>query len=180
MKIPIGMEDGQNHPIAQKIQTAYPAFYIGATLFRGDLSIHIKKEGVLSIGTFLRDDPALDFDYPIHISSVDDMGAQSQNDSNDRFEMVYEFFSIRKKHQVRVKARVSEQDCAIDSVTSIWKGANYQEREVYDMMGIKFNNHPELKRILLPDEYTEGYPLRKNFPVEGRGWRDTFEFLDQE
>jgi len=185
MKIPIGMEDGQNHLIAQKIQTAYPDFYIGATLFRGDLSIHIKKEGVLVISQCLRDDPALDFDYPIHISSVDDMGGTSsgigknQTASEDRFEMVYELFSVRKKHQVRIKARVSEQDCTIDSVTSIWKGANYQEREVYDMMGIKFNNHPELKRILLPDEYTEGYPLRKNFPVEGRGWRDTFEFLDQ-
>jgi NADH-quinone oxidoreductase subunit C len=186
MKIPIGMEDGQNHPIAQKIQTACPDFYIGATLFRGDLSIHIKKEGVLLISQFLRDDPALDFDYPIHISSVDDMSGatpvsgRNQNTSEDRFEVVYELFSIRKKHQVRVKARVSEQDCTIDSVTPIWKGANYQEREVYDMMGIKFNNHPELKRILLPDEYNEGYPLRKNFPVEGRGWRDTFEFLDQE
>ncbi len=191
MKIPIGMEDGQNHPIAQKIQAACPDFYIGATLFRGDLSIHIKKEGILLISQFLRDDSALDFDYPIHISSVDDMGAtptrgaapargRNQNTSEDRFEMVYELFSIRKKHQVRVKARVSEQDCTIDSVTPIWKGANYQEREVYDMMGIKFNNHPELKRILLPDEYNEGYPLRKNFPVEGRGWRDTFEFLDQE
>ncbi len=180
MKIPIGMEDGQDHPIAQKIQTAYPDFYIGATLFRGDLSVHIKKEGIVPVGMFLRDDPALDFDYPIHISSVDDMSGKGKRTTEDRFEMVYELFSIRKKHQVRVKARVSEQDCTIDSVTSIWKGANYQEREVYDMMGIKFNNHPDLKRILMPDEYTEGYPLRKNFPVQGRGWRDTFEFLDQE
>jgi len=177
MKIPIGMEDGQDHPIAQKVQTAYPDFYIGATLFRGDLSIHIKKDGILHVSQLLRDDPALDFDYPIHISSVDDMDGKNKE---DRFEMVYELFSIRKKHQVRVKARVSEQDCIIDSVTCIWQGANYQEREVYDMMGIKFNNHPDLKRILMPDEYTEGYPLRKNFPVEGRGWRDTFEFLDQE
>jgi len=180
MKIPMGMEDGQNHPIAQKVQTAYPHFYIGATLFRGDLSIHIKKEGILLIAQFLRDDPGLDFDYPIHISSVDDMSAKNKGANEDRFEMVYELFSIRKKHQVRVKARLREQDCIIDSVTPIWKGANYQEREVYDMMGIKFNNHPELKRILLPDEYNEGYPLRKNFPVEGRGWRDTFEFLEQE
>ncbi|MBI3359182.1 MAG: NADH-quinone oxidoreductase subunit C, partial [Nitrospirae bacterium] len=144
------MEDGQDHPIAQGIQKTFPVFYIGATLFRGDLSIHIKKEGILVIGTLLRDDPALDFDYPIHISSVDDMDAKGRSADEDRFEMVYELFSIRKKHQVRVKARVSEQDCAIDSVTPIWKGANFLEREVYDMMGIKFNNHPELKRILLP------------------------------
>jgi NADH-quinone oxidoreductase subunit C len=180
MKIPIGMEDGQNHLIAQKVQAAYPNFYIGATLFRNDLSIHIKKEGIVPIGTFLHDNPTLDFDYPIHISSVDYFGEKNNGNGEERFEVVYEFFSIKKKHQVRIKARVSEAACSIDSVTSIWKGANYQEREVYDMMGIHFNNHPDLKRILLPDEYNEGYPLRKNFPVEGRGWRDTFEFLDQE
>lgn len=174
MRIPAGMEDGGGHPIAQTVQTAYPSFYIGATLFRGDLSIHIKKQGIVPVCQLLRDDPALDFDYPIHISSVDDP------QERERFEIIYEFFSIQKKHQVRLKARVSETDSTIDSVTSVWKGANYQEREVYDMMGIRFNNHPELKRILLPDEYTEGYPLRKNFPVEGRGWRDTFEFLDQD
>jgi NADH-quinone oxidoreductase subunit C len=165
------MEDGQTHPIAQKISETYPAHYIGATLFRGDLSIHIKKEGLIPVCTLLRSD--LDFDYPIHISSVDDPAER------ERFELVYEFFSIRKKQQVRIKTRVSEAASVIESVTPLWKGANYQEREVYDMMGIRFNNHPELKRILLPDEYTEGYPLRKDFPVEGLGWRDTFEFLEE-
>ncbi len=167
------MEDGQSHPIAQKVQEATPSFFIGATLFRGDLSIHIHKAGILPVGRLLRDDPNLDFDYPIHIASVDDPSER------ERYEVVYELFSVKKKHQVRIKARVSESDASIDSVTSIWKGANYLEREVYDMMGIRFNNHPELKRILLPDEYTEGYPLRKNFPVEGFGWRDTFEFLQE-
>jgi NADH-quinone oxidoreductase subunit C len=195
MNIPVGMEDGCNHPIAQKVQSTYPDSYIGATLFRGDLSIHIQKEALIPICTFLKNDLELDFDFPIHITSVDDppsggrplmapagrrekSGAIATNQG--RFEMVYELFSIRKKHQVRIKARVSEADCTIDSVTGIWMGANYLEREVFDMMGIRFNNHPELKRILLPDEYTEGYPLRKDFPVEGRGWRDTFEFLDAE
>ena len=171
MKIPVGMETGEHHPIARKIRERFPSAYLGATLFRGDLSIHIQKEGVVEICTLLRDDPELDFDYPIHISSVDHLGEK------ERFEVVYEFFSIKKKHQVRLKARVSEEACAIDSVTGIWRGANYLEREVYDMMGIRFNHHPDLRRILLPDEYDEGYPLRKNFPVEGRGWRDTFEFL---
>ena len=67
----------------------------------------------------------------------------------------------------------------IASVTGIWKGADFLEREVYDMMGIRFRNHPDLRRILLPDDYTEGYPLRKDFPLRGKGWRDTFEFLDE-
>jgi len=172
MKIPIGMENGHDTPMAQRVMTAFPDFYIGATLFRGDLSIHLKKEGLLPVCTFLKTEPDLDFDYPIHITSVDDLGSEK-----DRFELIYELFSIRWKRAVRIKTRVSESAPTIDSVTSLWKGANFQEREVYDMMGIRFNNHPDLKRILLPDDYTEGYPLRKDFPVEGKGWRDTFEFL---
>ncbi len=169
-KVPRGMKNGADHPLAQKIQAEFADFYIGATLFRDDLSIHLKREGLFSICRFLKEDPALDFDYPIHISSVD-----FPNEA-ERFEVVYEFYSIRKKHQIRLKTRVPEDDCVIDSVTPLWAGANYLEREVYDMMGIRFNNHPEMKRILLPDEYDEGYPLRKNFPIQGRGWRDTFDF----
>ncbi len=172
MKIPIGMESGEGHPILQKIRERFPSACVGSTLFRGSLSIHINRQHLVEVCRFLHDDPELDFDYPVHISSVDYMGEK------ERFEIVYEFFSIKKRHQVRLKTRVDEKTCAVDSVTSIWRGANFLEREVYDMMGIKFNNHPDLRRILMPDEYNEGYPLRKNFPVEGRGWRDTFEFLD--
>jgi NADH:ubiquinone oxidoreductase subunit C len=71
---------------------------------------------------------------------------------------------------------VSEEDCRIDSVTPLWAGANFMEREVYDLMGIEFTNHPDLRRILLTDDF-DGFPLRKDYPTEGRGWRTTFEFL---
>ena len=169
-KIPRGMVSGETHAIAEKVRTDLPSAYLGATLYRDDLAIHIKRESLLLVCHLLRDDPFLDFDYPIHITSLDDPKME------ERFQVVYEFFSIKKKHQVRLKARVPEDDCSIDSVTGIWKGANYLEREVYDMMGIRFNGHPEMKRILLPDDYDEGYPLRKNFPTQGRGWRDTFDF----
>jgi NADH-quinone oxidoreductase subunit C len=173
MKIPKGMEAGDDHPVAQAIRQGFPDAYIGATLFRGDLSVHLKKAGLHDVCRFLKDDPEMDFDYPIHIASVDDP-AQAE-----RFEVVHEFFSIRKKHQVRLKTRLRVDDCTIASVVDVWKGADFLEREVFDMMGIRFIGHPNLKRILLPDEYDEGYPLRKDFPVEGRGWRDTFEFLEQ-
>ncbi len=169
-KIPNGMETGEDHVLTQKIREDFPLSYIGATIFRGDLTIHVQRDEIVAICRCLRDDADFDFDYPIHITSVDFMG------EDERFEVVYEFFSIRKKHQIRLKVRVPEDDCNIDSVTEIWQGANYLEREVYDMMGIRFNNHPELKRILLPDDYEEGYPLRKNFPIQGRGWRDSFDF----
>ncbi|MBN4054470.1 NADH-quinone oxidoreductase subunit C [Nitrospira defluvii] len=164
------MKDGKDHPIARKVKERLPAAYIGATLFREDLSVHIHREKLIPVCRLMRDDPELNFDFPIHVTSVD------YPKDSDRFEIVYEFFSIRLKHQVRLKTRVPEDDCEIESITGIWVGANYLEREVYDMMGIRFLNHPELKRILLPDEYDEGFPLRKNFPIQGRGWRDTFDF----
>ena len=169
-KVPRGMENGADHAIAQKIRSDHAETYLGGTLFRGNLSVPIHRDVLIPVCQLLKNDPALDFDYPIHITSVD------YPKEPERFEVVYEFFSIRKKHQVRLKTRVPEDDCWIDSITPLWAGANFLEREVYDMMGIRFRNHPDLKRILLPDEYDEGYPLRKNFPVQGRGWRDTFDF----
>jgi NADH-quinone oxidoreductase subunit C len=92
---------------------------------------------------------------------------------------VYEVYSIRRRHRIRFKTRVPESDCEVDSLTDVWKGADFMEREVYDMMGIRFRNHPDLRRILMPDEYDEGWPLRKDFPLRGKGWRDTFEFLEE-
>ncbi len=172
MKIPRGMETGDAHPIAQTVRERFPGIYLGSTLFRGDLSIHLQKAGLHAVCRFLKDDPEMDFDYPIHIASVDDPTQV------ERFEVIHEFFSILKKWQVRLKTRVRADDCVVDSVVDIWKGADFLEREVFDMMGIRFVGHPNLKRILLPDEYDEGHPLRKDFPVEGRGWRDTFEFLE--
>src|SRR3569832_2724126 len=132
MKIPAGMEEGGEHPVAQKIREHFPSAYLGATLFRGDLSVHLKKQGLTEVARQLRDDPALDFDYPVHVASVDYMGER------ERFEVVYEFFSIRKKHQIRLKSRVSEDDCTIDSLCGVWRAANYLEREVYDMLGFLF------------------------------------------
>jgi NADH-quinone oxidoreductase subunit C len=173
MRLVPGMQLAGDHPIAERVKRLFPDGTIGATLFRGDLSIHLRREALVPICRYLHDDPEMDFDYIVNIASVD-----FPNDP-ERFELVYEFYSIKKRHHVRLKVRVPEEDCTIDSITSIWKGANFMEREVYDMMGIRFNNHPDLRRILLPDEYEEGYPLRKNFPVEGRGWRDEFEFLEK-
>jgi len=159
------------HPLAEKIQERFSEDFLGAKEFCGDLSVQIKKEGMFEVCRYLHDDPEMDFDYIVHISSVD------WPDDEERFEMVYEFYSIRRRQRIRLKARVTEEEASIDSVTGIWKGADFMEREVYDMMGIRFNNHPDHRRILMPDEYEEGFPLRKDFPLVGKGWRDTFEFL---
>ncbi|MHB8482391.1 MAG: NADH-quinone oxidoreductase subunit C [Nitrospiria bacterium] len=136
----------------------------------GELSLIIAKEGILPLCRYLHDDPEMLFDHITDICSLD------FPEDEERFVIVYHFYSIPKNHRIRLKTRVSEEECFADSITSIWKGANFMEREVYDMMGIRFNHHPDLRRIMLPEDF-EGYPLRKDFPTEGRGWRSTFEFL---
>ena len=134
-------------------------------------SITVERDAIAGVMIALRDN--LEYQQMMEIAGVD------YPDRAERFEVVYEFYSIRKRHRIRLKARVPESDCIVDSLTDLWKGADFMEREVYDMMGIRFRRHPDLRRILMPDDYTEGYPLRKDFPVRGKGWRDTFEFLDE-
>jgi len=159
--------------LADRVQEHFSVGFVKAVQWRGDLAITVTKDKLHEVAQFLRDDPAMDFDYIVHVSSVD------WPDDEERFEVVYEFYSIRKRHRIRLKTRVPESDCTVQSLTDLWKGADFMEREVYDMMGIRFRGHPDLRRILMPDDYAEGYPLRKDFPVRGKGWRDTFEFLDE-
>jgi NADH-quinone oxidoreductase subunit C len=161
------------NPLAYRIQELFPQGVVKIVEWRGDLAVTVTREALHKIALFLHDDPGMDFDYIVHVSSVD------WPDDPERFEVVWEFYSIRKRHRIRLKTRAPESDCVVDSLTGIWQGANFMEREVYDMMGIRFRNHPDLRRILMPDDYTEGFPLRKDFPLRGKGWRDTFEFLNE-
>ena len=165
-------------PVAEQIKERFPHAVLKTTEFRGDLSVQVKRKHLLEVARYLHDDPEMSFDYIVHVSSVDWL--DDPQSAGERFEVVYEFYSIRHRRRIRIKTRVPEENCVVDSLCGIWKGADFMEREVYDMMGIRFNNHPDLRRILLPDDYNEGYPLRKDFPVEGKGWRDTFEFLEKQ
>ncbi|HEY3197579.1 MAG TPA: NADH dehydrogenase (quinone) subunit D [Nitrospirales bacterium] len=136
-----------------------------------DLVAHVKPQALPAIGRFLHDDHEAAFDMLSDICSVD------YPEDEDRFEVIYLLKSLPRNHRLRLKVRVSEDDPVVPTLTPIWKGANFLEREVYDMMGIRFAGHPDLRRILMPEDYDEGYPLRKDFPVEGKGWRATFPFL---
>ena len=161
------------NPLAERIRQEFPQSFVNAVEWRGDVAVTVKRESLYEIATFLRNDRDMGFDYIVHVSSVD------WPDDEDRFEVVYEVYSIRKRQRIRIKTRVPESDCEVPSLTDIWKGANFMEREVYDMMGIRFKNHPDLRRVLMPDDFAEGYPLRKDFPLRGKGWRDTFDFLNE-
>jgi len=162
------------NPSALKIKEVHPDAVLSEKTAFGELTVEIDKAKIFEICQFVRDEPSLHFDMITDICSVD------FPNETPRFEVIYQLYSVEKNHRVRLKARVSEEDCAIDSVVGVWKGANFLEREVYDMMGIRFNHHPDLRRILMPEDYDEGYPLRKDFPVEGRGWRDNFENLSED
>ena len=161
------------NPLLQRIQQTFSIGVTGLAEWRGVVAVTVSRDKLHEVAQFLRDDPGMDFDYIVHVSSVD------WPDDEERFEVVWELYSIRKRHRIRLKARVPESDCVVDSLTDLWKGADFMEREVFDMMGIRFRNHPDLRRILMPDDYTEGYPLRKDFPLPGKDLRDTFEFLDE-
>ncbi len=128
------------------------------TEFRGETTFAIAPENLREVAKFCRDE--LSFDYLLDISSVDNFGDEP------RFEVVYELYSMTLATHLRLKLAVSEETCAVDTVSDIWPTANWHEREIYDMMGIRFNNHPDLRRILMWDGYPF-FPLRKDFPLEG-------------
>jgi NADH-quinone oxidoreductase subunit C len=128
------------------------------TEFRGETTYTILPDNLREVARFCRDE--LSFDYLIDITSVDNFGEEP------RFEIVYELYSMALGVHVRLKLKVSEDAGAIDTVSDIWPTANWHEREIYDMMGIKFNGHPDLRRILMWDGYPY-FPLRKEFPLEG-------------
>jgi len=147
--------------IADKIKEKFPDEVLNVKEFRGQVSVILKKDRILEICRHLHDDPDLYFDYLVDVCGVDYAGKKEK-----RFEVVYHLYSIKHRHSVRLKAEVSESAPEIDSVTAVWDGANWHERECYDMFGIIFSGHPDFRRILMPEDW-EGHPLRKDYPVKG-------------
>ena len=126
--------------------------------FRGETTYTIAASDLRLVAKFCRDE--LSFDYLIDITSIDNFGEEP------RFEIVYHLYSMSDSIHLRFKLKVPEETGAVDTVSDIWPTANWHEREAYDMMGIKFNGHPDLRRILMLEGYPY-FPLRKDFPLEG-------------
>lgn len=135
----------------------------------GDDTAVVKAESWKEICRWLRDDPAMDFSLFIDLCGVDYLGSDVQSTlQGHRFEVVLHVYSLNKRHRLRLKARVGDLEgdgAALDSVTDVWVGCNWFERETYDLMGIKFKGHPDLRRILMYPEF-EGHPLRKDYPAQ--------------
>jgi len=151
-----------SHPSVAALVERFGAAILQHRVLSGDEHVvWIPAARVLEILRWLQGDPAQRYDYLADLTAVDWGGGRP-------LEVVYQLWSIPHRRALRVKATVALNDLEIDSVCSIWNTANWLERETWDMFGIRFRGHPDHRRILMPDSYAEGFPLRKDFPLRGR------------
>jgi len=144
--------------VVEKLKAKFGDTVLDEREFRGEMTVTVKKEEIVAVCTFLKEE--LGFNFLTDLCSLDYL------DQAPRFMVVYQLYSIGDHLRLRLKAPVEEADATIDTVSGIWSTANWLERECWDMMGIVFNNHPDPRRILMPDDW-EGHPLRKDYPVQG-------------
>ena len=157
---PEGVDPEQNIAV-QKLRAEMPQAIEEVSSFRDQVTVRVFKDNIVEVCTYLRDTPELEFDFLTDLTAVD------YPQRPKRFDVVYHLYSMSRNHRLRVKAAVGENE-TIQSVTGIWKTADWDERECYDMFGVIFAGHPDLRRILLPEDW-EGYPLRKEYPLAGYG-----------
>jgi NADH-quinone oxidoreductase subunit C len=141
-----------------KLKAKFGETVLAVSEFRGETTVVVKKEEIVAVCAFLKAE--LGFNFLTDLCSIDYLGQAP------RFMMVYQLYNIGTHKRLRIKAAVEESDARIDTVSGVWATANWLERECYDLMGIVFNNHPDPRRILMPDDWI-GYPLRKDYPVQG-------------
>jgi NADH-quinone oxidoreductase subunit C len=154
------LEELKSHPAVARLLAWNPSAVQGAKFDREEMTIYVDRAGIREACALLRDDAECAFNFLSDVTCVD------WYPSEPRFEVVYHLLSLSKKERVRLKVRLNSGSAAVESLTSVWPGANYFEREVFDLFGIRFTGHPYLRRILMPEDW-EGYPLRKDYPVEG-------------
>ncbi len=154
------LEQLKSHPAVSRLLEWNAASVQGVKFDREEMTIYVERSSVREACALLRDDPRCAFNFLSDITCVDWYPAEP------RFEVVYHLLSILKKERVRLKVRLEGASPAVESLTAVWPGANYFEREVFDLFGIRFTGHPYLRRLLMPEDW-EGHPLRKDYPVEG-------------
>jgi len=149
----------ENNRAVVKLKEKFASSIIEVVEFRGEVTVTIRKQDLLAVLAFLKQ--SLQYNLLTDVTAIDYLGKKEE-----RFMMVYQLYSIPHKDRLRIKAAVSEEECRIESATQVWGTANWLEREVFDLFGITFDNHPDLRRILMTPDW-EGYPLRKDYPLQG-------------
>lgn len=149
----------ENNRAVIRLKEKYAASIIDVVEFRGEVTVTVKKDCIIDLLSFLKQ--SLQYNLLTDVTAVDYLGKKEE-----RFMMVYQLYSIPNKDCLRIKTPVSEADCTIPSATQVWATANWLEREVFDLFGIQFDKHPDLRRILMTDDWV-GHPLRKDYPLQG-------------
>ena len=156
--------------LVKKVKDNFRHDIIETTVYKGEVTHLVDIKSLRAVCNFLKTDPDLRMNFLCDVLGVDYFR------ETPRFEVVYHFYSIQRKHRIRVKVRVAENE-AVPSVTHLWPGADWPEREVYDMFGIVFEGHPNMKRIYLAHDWV-GHPLRKDYPL--RGYKDRYNPYGEE
>jgi len=154
------LEQLKDHPAVAPLLAWKKSAIEGVKYDRDEMTIYVGREFIREACALLRDNPGCPFNYLSDITCVD------WYPQEPRFEVIYHLFSIPKKERVRLKVKLGSESPALESVFSVWPSCNFAEREVFDLFGIRFNGHPYLRRLLMPENW-EGHPLRKDYPVEG-------------
>ena len=154
------IEQLKNHPAVARLLGWKDSAIQSVKFDRDEMTIYVDRSDIREACALLRDDPECPFNFLSDVTCVD------WYPSEPRFEVVYHLLSIPKKERIRLKVKLNSSSLSVDSITSLWPGANFFEREVYDLFGVRFAGHPYLRRIMMPEDW-EGYPLRKDYPVEG-------------
>jgi NADH-quinone oxidoreductase subunit C len=154
------VEQLKGHPAVARLLAWNASAVQGVKFDREEMTIIVDRPAIREACAILREDSDCAFDFLSDITCVD------WHPSEPRFEVVYHLLSLSKKERVRLKVRLDSASPTVESLTSVWPGANFFEREIFDLFGIRFTGHPYLRRILMPEDW-EGHPLRKDYPVEG-------------
>lgn len=175
-----------NNPALQAVKEAFPQARLRVTRFRGQDSLIVEPRDSHAVLRLLRDDPRADYNFLSDVFGVDYLNYPAEMPG--RFAVVYNLISFSRDDRLFVKVFVSptlptsgtadDPGLHVDSVCDIWPGAEWNERETFDMFGIRFDKHPDLRRILLWEDYP-GFPLRKDYPLRGRGEREQYRIVDR-
>jgi len=146
------------HAVAGEVNGRFPEAILEANDHLGELTLYIDPAQIVAVCAFLKHEGKF-----IRLSGIT---ATDWHPADPRFEIIYHLHSFDRNLRVRLKCRVPESSASIDSVTGVWRGADWYEREVFDMFGVTFRNHPDMTRILMPEDW-DGHPLRKDYPIHG-------------
>ncbi len=161
-----------------RLSARFPRAVHEQTEFRDEVTLSVDSDVIFEIAEYLRDEPELSFRHLADLTCVDYLHLAPMPERG-RFAVVYHFYSFEHGSRIRLKCFLPEDEPRIDSLTPLWPTADWLEREVFDMFGVVFRNHPDLRRILMPED-SEHFPLRKDYPLEGRGERESFPYVTRD